>query len=601
VNALIPLAAAVPMIAAGLLVAFSAKIPRSIADAIAVATSGGVLVVTVLILRASLGGRIVYWFGGWHPVYGFALGISWVSDAFAAGAAALASVLTLAALVFSWRYFDVVGTLFHALMLIFMAAMVAFSLTGDLFNLFVFFELMSVAAYSLTGYKVEDESALEGAINFAITNSIAGFFILIGIGLLYSRAGVLNMAQLGRELNGAGPDALVLGALTFLMVGYLIKGAIVPFHLWLADAHAVAPTPVCVLFSGVMVELGLYAALRVYWTIFAGIPGLTTALHPVLVGFGVATALIGAILCLFQRHLKRLLAFSTISHMGLLTIGGGALSTMGLAGAGVYAIGHGLVKGALFICAGIVLNESGSIDELELIRQKVGSPLLITIYTGAALGLAGMPPFPTAFGKDLIEGAFSSNAAKLVEAVMIFSSAVTGAAVLRAGGRIFFGWGQMPGEEGTAPTALRTEAEAPRARNLLPSVMILPAAALVVLALIAGLAPHLTRQAEGASILMQDRVAYAAEVLDNHSAPPVEVTNSLPASWTGGFISTGLAILLALFELFGGRHPMRVPSITEPAVRMLRAIHSGRVGDYVAWIVTGFTIFAAMVAAQLFG
>ena len=109
-----------------------------------------------LLLNQSAHGSIVYWFGGWQPRNGVALGIAFVIDPLGAGMALLAATLMTAALIYAAQYFEAIGTLFHALMLVFLAAMVGFCLTGDLFNMFVFFELMSVAAYALTGYKVEE-------------------------------------------------------------------------------------------------------------------------------------------------------------------------------------------------------------------------------------------------------------------------------------------------------------------------------------------------------------------------------------------------------------------------------------------------------------
>src|SRR5436305_12636998 len=101
----------------------------------------------------------------------------------------------LAALVFSLRYFESVGPHYNVLMLVFLGAMCGFSLTGDLFNLFVFFELMSAAAFALCGYKVEAPESLQGALNFAVTNTIGAFLVLTGIALLYGKTGALNMAQ----------------------------------------------------------------------------------------------------------------------------------------------------------------------------------------------------------------------------------------------------------------------------------------------------------------------------------------------------------------------------------------------------------------------
>src|SRR5881227_3100963 len=158
---------------------------RVVADAVATGAAAAVTTFCAILLARSVGGPIVYWFGGWTPSHGVALGISFSIDSLGAGMATLTSLLVTASLVFSWRYFETAGALFHSLMLVFLAAMAGFSLTGDLFNMFVFFELMSGAAYALTAYKIEERGPLQGAINFAVTNSVGAFTILIGIGMLY--------------------------------------------------------------------------------------------------------------------------------------------------------------------------------------------------------------------------------------------------------------------------------------------------------------------------------------------------------------------------------------------------------------------------------
>src|SRR5205807_3766620 len=208
------------------------------------------------------------------------------------------------ALVYSWRYFDAADGLFHALMLVFLAAMAGFSLTGDLFNLVVFFELMGAVAYALTAYKIEERGPIQGGINFAISNSVAAYAMFVGVALLYARTGALNMAQIGAALDGHRADPLVIVAMSLLFIGFMTKAAAIPVHFWLADAHAVAPTPVCVLFSGVMVELGVYAIARLYWTIFAGPLGShADELRAILIAMGAATAIWGAVMCLAQRHI----------------------------------------------------------------------------------------------------------------------------------------------------------------------------------------------------------------------------------------------------------------------------------------------------------
>ena len=153
-----------------------------------------------------------------------------------------------------------------------------------------------------------------------------------------------------------------------------------------------------------MVELGLYGIARVYWSMFgsgARPPGRRSP-APFL-ALGVLTAVVGALFCFRERHLKRLLAFSTISHAGMFLTGIALLTPLGLAGAAVYVVGHGLVKAALFLCVGIVLHRLGSVNETWLHGR--GRRLRVTgvVFTLAAFGLADLPPFATFLGKGWIE------------------------------------------------------------------------------------------------------------------------------------------------------------------------------------------------------
>ncbi len=159
-----------------------------------------------------------------------------------------------------------------------------------------------------------------------------------------SLVGTLATLATGQKSSG-----LVVVAFTLLVAGFLVKPAIVPFHAWLADAHAVAPAPICLLFSGIMVELGLLAVARVYWTVFdAPFGSHQASVRNLLIVLGVVTALLGALMRFLQSHLKRLPAYSTISHAGAMLAGNAVLNTKSLAGVATLVLSHGLIKGALF-------------------------------------------------------------------------------------------------------------------------------------------------------------------------------------------------------------------------------------------------------------
>src|SRR5947209_2310750 len=200
----------VPLIAAAALVAVRHWASRAVNDVTAVGVAVAVVVMCGLLLSRAVGHPFAYWMAGWRPAHMVSIGISFSVDPLGAGAATLAAVLVTAALIYSWRYFDAADGLFHALMLLFLAALVGFSLTGDLFNLIVFFELMGAVAYALTAYKIEERAPIQGAVNFAITNSIATYAMFLGVAMLYARTGALNMAQIGAALDGHRADPLVV-------------------------------------------------------------------------------------------------------------------------------------------------------------------------------------------------------------------------------------------------------------------------------------------------------------------------------------------------------------------------------------------------------
>ncbi len=598
-NALAPLPLVIPLGVAAILAAMNRFMPRRLADSLSILTALAVGLISGELMSLSAKAPIVYWFGGWTPRAQVALGISFVIDPIGAGMATLVSLLVLCAFIFSWRYFDSIGTVYHVLMLAFLGAMCGFSLTGDLFNLFVWFELMSAAAFALCGYKIEEPAPLQGALNFAVTNTIGAFLALSGVGLLYGRTGALNMAQIGRALGGQ-IDGLVIIAFVLIMTGFFIKAAVFPFHFWLADAHAVAPTPVCILFSGVMVELGLYAVARVYWAVADGPfaphrPPLTGLLLTV----GTITAVLGGIMCFSQRHIKRLLAYSTISHMGLMVIGFALLRPEALAGAATYVIGHGLVKASLFLCTGILLHRFGSVDELELHGAAGNLRGTGAVFLLAGLGLAGLPPFGTFLGESAIDESAKTAGHGWIAWIFSISAVLTAGAVFRVLGRVFGGYG--PAREDTAGAKkIKEGRETGGGFKRVPFAMFLPAAALAVLGLVVGVIPHLRPAIATAAAEMTDRAGYQARVLD-HASVPVNVPEHHPlerASIVRALITTAAAFAFAGWFL-SRRRPQKkflLWRALRAAVQGLRQLHSGHVGDYVAFLAFGAAAFGIVLA-----
>ncbi len=602
VEALPPLMVAVPLLVAAVLAAVGRLLPRLVIDALSMLTCLLVLAGSAVLLVATGSRRVVSWLGGYAPDHGASVGVVFVVDRIGAGLAALIAALVTAALTYTWRYFDEVESYFHALILLFLVGMVGFALTGDLFNAFVFFELMGAVAYALTGYKIEEAKPLQGALNFAVINSLGAYCSLLGIGLIYGRTGELGFAPVQRALAGHHTDWLVLVAVALVFTGFLVKGAAVPFHFWLADAHAVAPSPVCVLFSGVMVELGIYGVARTWSAAFSSaLPA--ERLRPVLMVAGVVTAVIGALMCQVQSHLKRLLAFSTVGHVGLFLVALGAFEPAAVGGLAVYVLGHAAVKGALFLCTGILLNTRGSVDEAQLHGRGRDLPVTRVCFLAGGLALAALPPFGTWLGKTLAEDGLSDTGFGWAGVLFVGVSALTGGAVLRAGMRVFLGMGTPPNVEGdTRGTGEHRETD--RGVRDAPVTMLAAAVALLAGGLILGLFPGLAALAQDAAHQLLDSAGYAAAALDGVRAvspPTPQVVTWNSAGLLLGIGSALLALLIATIALYSDRPLQRlhwVLRVLSLPLRALRAAHSGHLGDYVVWLLLGVTLLAIGIAAS---
>jgi multicomponent Na+:H+ antiporter subunit D len=629
-SVIVPASIVVPLAGAALMAGFSWLLPRWARDLVAIAAALATTALTLILMASSAGHPMIYWFSGWRPSGGMVIGVDYAVGPLGAGMASLAGVLASAALVYCWRYFDSARGRHHALVLIFLAASVDFCLTGDLFNLFVAFELVAVTAFALTGYNAGHRAPLQGAINFAVTNSLGGMSVLLGVGFLYARTGSLNLAQIGQVLTGRHADGLIVVAFALLTGGFLVKAAVVPFHFWLPDAYGSAPIPVCVLFAGVMSELGLFAVIRVWDTVFSGLAGGSgPRMQAVLLGFGTLTAVIGAVMALAQVHLKRMLAFVTMSHLGIYLIGVGLLSPLGLVGASLLVIGDGLAKSALFLGVGVVQHQRASVSEIKLRGRGRGLAVTgITIVLGA-LVLADLPPFVSSAGHALLVDAADQADLPWTEIVIALSVILSSGAVLRAAGRIWLGWGpdersrpdtgteDDPGEEAedrsdAADVAGTFGADGGQAGpersgrlKRMPLTMVLPPLALLAIALGLGLTSGIEEHAAAAAADFSDRAAYTVAVLGTHSGPvPAEGRVAVPASpaASAGGVLTDLGQVLAALCVAGialDRRAVRLRRVLAAGTGWLRRLHSGLVGDQVTWLAAGLALLAALGAAAL--
>ena len=338
------------------------------------------------------------------------IGIQLVWDGLSRFMVIVVSFVAFAVIVFAGAYMRRFTTvwLFHTLFLLMTGAMIGVVLAGDLFNLYVFIEVAAMASYGLVAFGTEREE-LEAAFKYLVLGVVASSFILVGIAILYSLTGQLNMARVAAALGELGTSPAVLLAAGCLLGGLALKAAMVPFHSWLPDAHPSAPAPISAMLSGLLIKtVGVYAIARLVF----GVLGVHAVYANVLIALGVSSMVVGMLLALGQWDLKRLLAYSSISQAGYMILALGVAASLlphNRALAGLCAFGalfhlfnHAAFKSLLFLCSGSIEQATGTRQLREMGGLVRRMPVTGWCCRIGALSIAGVPPFNGFFSKIII-------------------------------------------------------------------------------------------------------------------------------------------------------------------------------------------------------
>ncbi|WP_435317766.1 complex I subunit 5 family protein [Haloarchaeobius sp. TZWSO28] len=433
---------------------------------------------------------ITYQLSNW----GAPFGISLVADDLAVFMLALAAVVSLAALAFSVLYLDESAerVSYHPLFHFMLVGVSGSFLTGDIFNLFVWFEVMLMSSYVLVVFYSGPQHT-KAALQYVTLNLVGSALMLVAIGGLYATTGTLNMADLARRLAnpaefGIVSIAPVLGLSAVLFVVFALKAGIVPFQWWVPAAYRAAPAPVAAVLAGVVKKVGVYAIIRLYFTIFANadtgaldlaLPGLAgdsvlAFFGPVLFVMAGASILVGGIGAVNRDNVDDLLAYSSIGQVGFIVLalafaataiaGGSAdqplsapapfgnLAVLGIAAALVYSLNHALAKGALFLVSGAINSAIGTIEFDRLGGLANRLPFLSAAFFLAGLGLVGIPPFLGFFGKFLVFDAAVNAGSGAGVALALAGAILTIAYFTRAWNRGFWGVPSEAVDVATRPT-----------------------------------------------------------------------------------------------------------------------------------------------------
>ncbi|MDH7594256.1 MAG: monovalent cation/H+ antiporter subunit D family protein [Methanomicrobiales archaeon] len=347
----------------------------------------------LLTVRVMQEGVVRYNLGDWLPPWG----IEYVVDRLNIYVLLILLFLSLLCCAYSKRSIGMEieerkHTGFYTIFLLLVAGVTGITVTGDIFNLYVFLEISSLAAYTLVSSGRGGKGLVAG-FNYLVMGSVSACFILLGIGHLYMLTGTLNMADLARVLPPLYTSTTLHTAFVFFIVGLSIKTALFPLHLWLPDAYTHAPSTVSALLSTVVSKMGVYATIRILFSVFT--VEFVVGYFPVMefLSWLAAIAIIaGSLLAIAQRDLKRMLAYSSVGQMGYILLGVGMVNQLAMTGGILHMLNHAVMKGCLFMVAGAFIFRTGfrRIDDLKGMGKRM--PWTSAALVIGALSMIGIPP-----------------------------------------------------------------------------------------------------------------------------------------------------------------------------------------------------------------
>ena len=572
-GSLLPLTVAAPLAGAAV-----SPLAARLSSRLALATSLASLLTSLGLLIAVaptvFGGRVlVHYLGGWGPVRGSVLGIAFAADPFGLAFALLSAGIGALLVVYTLSELGGLGARelggFAALVQLLLAGLIGAALTADTVDLFVWFEVAALASYGLTGFFLERPPALEAAFKILVLTTIAGFCVFIAAGLLYNTHGALNYGQLAvalaRSLRTA--DLLALG---LFIAGFGTKAGLVPFHGWLADAHTAAPGPVSALFSGLMVNLGVIGVARMSLQIYA-------AAHTVVLGalmvVGICSALVGACLALVQDDLKRLLAYDTVSQVGVMTVGLATGDPAGLAGGVYHLINHALFKTLLFLCAGAIVHRTGQTQLSKMGGLFRTWPVLTVAFGVGVASIAGIPPFNGYVSLGLIHSGLRDSGQYVPYALLLVAQVIPIAALGRA---MWLAFLKPRGERYEQRERLRPGMQAALATLAACCVLFCVVPAYV-----------LDHVADPAASALSASGQYVAAVLGGGG----QITQLHTAFDYVDAQELAVALLSVVFGALLAWYALRWKP--PRPLELLRAVHNGSVNDYTGYAVAGIIAVVA--------
>jgi NADH-quinone oxidoreductase subunit M len=348
----------------------------------------------------------------------------------------LNALLTFLAVLVSWNL-SLRPKEYFALVLVLETAVTGVFTSLDFFLFFLFWELELAPMFLLIGIWGGPNRDY-AAMKFLIYTVLGGAFLLLGILVLYFAAGIGNFDMLALSASSDRlPFSLQVVTFLLLAVAFAVKIPIFPFHTWLPDAHVEAPTAISVLLAGVLLKMGGYGLLRVCVSV---LPAAAVYLAGALAVLAVINILYGAMVALAQRDLKKIIANSSISHMGFVILGISALNQVGFEGAVLQMFTHGTITGLLFMMVGLVYDRTHTRDVWAMGGLATQMPKIATVFVVAGLASLGLPGLSGFVAEFLVFlGSFSGQTGVLLTVLGVFGIVLSAGYILWLLERVFYG------------------------------------------------------------------------------------------------------------------------------------------------------------------
>lgn len=390
-----PLTSILPVLA--VLIPFFMSIPvyligkhsDDLRDYLAVATTVVVFLLTLLMIPPVLNGKMLEYV--LLPATVSPIPLEFMADPLGLFVAIISAFAWMLATIYSVGYMapEHAKNRYYSFMVLNLGAMLGVVLSRNLFTLYIFFEILAIASWVLVIHE-ETEDAMAAGKKYLFMGIGGGLFLLFGIIVTFIQSNTLDITKIG-ILTYQGPIThLVFYA---YIIGFGVKAGMFPMHVWLPDAHPVAPSPCSALLSGVMIKAGAYGIIRTVYNIFGTSLIRSMNAHIVMAGLAGTGIILGSAVAISQKSLKRMLAYSSVSMICYVILGSMFLTQRGLEGAMLHLFAHLFMKDVLFLCAGAFIFMTGkkNIEDYKGIGRKM--PFTMLAFTIAAMSMIGLPPF----------------------------------------------------------------------------------------------------------------------------------------------------------------------------------------------------------------